>query len=143
MIPGQIAFERLGLLRNDALGDTLLTLPVASTVKQFAPSIEVELICQDAFRSLLEPHPDLDAVIADPGGSAAALAGVIRSRRYDAIVVLRPTPRNARAAFLARVPLRVGTAWRAYGWLFNTRWYGHRRQNEYHEVEYNLQLLYR
>ncbi|MFC1500152.1 glycosyltransferase family 9 protein [Candidatus Zixiibacteriota bacterium] len=143
MIPGSIAIKRLGILRNDALGDTLLTLPVASAVKQFEPATEVELICHESFSSLFKAHPDLDAVIADPGGSSFDLARLLRERHYDAILVLRPTPRNARAAFFARVPMRVGTAYRAYGMLFNTRWYGHRKLNEHHEVEYNLQLLRR
>jgi len=143
VIPGSIAVKRLGLLRNDALGDTLLTLPVASAVKQFEPATEVELICQDTFVPLFETHPDLDAVIADPGGSSWKLARILRQRHYDAILVLRPTPRNAQAAFFARVPVRVGTAYRGYGMLFNTRWYGHRKMNEHHEVEYNLQLLTR
>jgi len=143
VIPGGIPFRRLALLRNDALGDTLLTMPVASAVKQYEPSVAVELICQEAFQPLLSAHPDLDAVHTDPGGSAAVLARMIRDRSYDAIIVLRPTPRNARAAFLARVPVRVGTAWRGYGMLFNTRWYGHRKLNQLHEVDYNLQLLAR
>jgi len=143
VIPGSIRIKRLGLLRNDALGDTLLTLPVANAVKQYEPSIEVELICQEAFQPLLKGHHDLDAVHADPGGSARALARLIRARHFDALLVLRPTPRNAQAAFLARVPVRVGTAWRAYGLLFNVRWYGHRKLNQLHEVECNLQLLAR
>jgi len=143
VIPGSIAVKRLGILRNDALGDTLLTLPVASAVKQFEPATEVELICQGTFSPLFETHPDLDAVITDPGGSSLELARILRQRHYDAILVLRPTLRNARAAFFARIPVRVGTAYRAYGMLFNTRWYGHRKLNEHHEVEYNLQLLNR
>jgi len=143
VIPGSIGVRRLGLLRNDALGDTLLTLPVASAVKQYEPSVEVELICQEAYQPLLKGHPDLDAVHADPGGSARALARIIKARHYDALLVLRPTPRNAQAAWLARVPVRVGTAWRAYGLLFNVRWYGHRKLNQLHEVECNLQLLAR
>ncbi|MFC1530146.1 glycosyltransferase family 9 protein [Gemmatimonadota bacterium] len=143
MIPGSIAIRRLGLLRNDALGDTLLTLPVATAVKQYEPLIEVELICQEAYQPLLKGHPDLDAVHADPGGSSRALARLLRARKYDALLVLRPTPRNARAAWLARVPVRVGTAWRAYGMLFNVRWFGHRKLNQLHEVECNLHLLAR
>lgn len=143
MIPGSIAVNRLGLLRNDALGDTLLTLPVASAVKLYEPAIEVELICQEAFTPLLGAHPDLNAVIADPGGSSLGLARILRERRYDAVLVLRPTLRNAWAAFIARIPVRAGTAYRGYGMLFNTRWYGHRKLNEHHEVKYNMQLLAR
>jgi len=141
MIVGERLVNRIGLLRNDALGDTILTLAVASATKQLDRSVEVELVCDGAYMQLLAAHPDLDAVVADPGGPAADLARLLASRNYDALLVLRPTPRNAWAAFRARIPLRVGTAFRAYGLLFNVRWYGHRKTNERHEVEYNLELL--
>lgn len=143
MIPPGLSISRLGILRNDALGDTLLVLPVATAAKQYNRSMEVELICGEAFKGLLEEHPDLDEVVVDPGGDAGALARVLKDRKYDALLVLRPTPRNAWAAYRARVPLRIGTAFRTYGILFNVRWYGHRKNNELHEIEYNLKLLER
>ena len=135
--------SRLGLLRNDALGDTLLALPVASAARRINRTIEVELVCAPELVDLMRAHPDLSDVVADPGGDARGLARVLRRRRYEAILVLRPTPRNALAAFLAGIPVRVGTAWRFYGTLFNLRWHGHRRFNERHEIEYNLLLLQR
>lgn len=141
MIPRAGRIDRIGLLRNDALGDTLLVLPVATALKRYDRELEVELVCNDAFVDLMTTHPDLDASVADPGGTARELAKVLRERRYDAIIVLRPTPRNAWACYRARIPIRVGTAFRFYGPLFNYRWYGHRRKNRMHEVDYNLELL--
>jgi len=141
MIHGEVSIERLGLLRNDALGDTLLVLPVASAVKQIDSGVHVELVCNGAFTELLSAHPDLDDVHADPGGRVGVLSRLLKSRRFDALLVMRPTPRNALAAVWANIPLRVGTANRFYGPLFNVRWYGHRSRNLQHEVLYNLELL--
>ena len=132
MIPGANSVGQVGLLRNDALGDTLLVLPAAAAIKRYDRNIRVELVCDPAYVDLLRAHPDLDEVIADPGGKAGELARTLRSRRYDALLVLRPTPRNAWAALLARVPLRIGTGYRAYSILFNRRWFGHRRTNLKH-----------
>ena len=143
MIVGDKPLSRIGLLRNDALGDTILTLAVATAAKHYDRELKVELVCNGAFTQLLESHPDLDAVVADPGGSSTDLARLLKSRGYDALLVLRPDLRNAMAAYRARVPLRVGTAYRAYGLLFNVRWYGHRKKNDKHEIEYNLDLLER
>ena len=143
MIPGANSVGQVGLLRNDALGDTLLVLPAATAIKRYDRNIRVELVCDPAYVDLLRAHPDLDEVIADPGGKAGELARTLRSRRYDALLVLRPTPRNAWAALLARVPLRIGTGYRAYSILFNRRWFGHRRTNLKHEAEYNLELVRR
>ena len=135
--------KRIGLLRNDALGDTLLTLPAATAMKRHDRTVEVELICDAAFKDLMSSHPDLDGVVPDTGAPAGRFARQLRERDYDAILVLRPTPRNAWAAFRARIPVRAGTAYRFYGLLFNVRWYGHRKTNERHEAEYNLDLLER
>lgn len=143
MIARGRTLSRIGLLRNDALGDTLLTLPVATALKRYDPAVEVELICDPAFKGLMQSHPDLDAVLPDEGGPARRFARRLRQRRYDAVLVLRPAPRNAWAVFRARIPLRAGTAYRFYGPLFNVRWYGHRKNNRRHEVEYNIELLER
>ncbi len=132
---------RIGLLRNDALGDTLLCLPVATAARRLGRETEVELVCAPGLVDLMRAHPDLSEAVADPGGRAADLARVLRSRDYGALLVLRPTPRNALAALMAGIPLRAGTAWRFYGPLFNVRWWGHRKENLRHEVEYNLELL--
>ena len=141
MIPGAATVGHVGLLRNDALGDTLLVLPAATAIKRYDRNIRVELVCDPAYADLLRAHPDLDDVVADPGGSARELAQTLRAQRYDALLVLRPTPRNTWAAFRARVPLRIGTGYRAYSVLFNRRWFGHRRTNQKHEAEYNLELV--
>jgi ADP-heptose:LPS heptosyltransferase len=43
--------------------------------------------------------------------------------------------------FLAGIPLRVGSGYRAYGVLFNRRVFTHRKTGERHEADYNLELL--
>jgi ADP-heptose:LPS heptosyltransferase len=139
ILPGE-AVDRVGLIRNDGLGDTLLALPVATALKRFDKEIQVELICRSDYTDLMQAHPDVDAVIGDPGGSAADLARELRLRQYDAVIVLRPTPRNAWAAFRARIPIRVGTAYRAYSLLFTMFWHRHRKKNIRHEVEYNVEM---
>jgi lipopolysaccharide heptosyltransferase II len=76
----------------------------------------------------------------------AGLAGFFRlvrevkTRSFDAALILRPTLRVALIAWLAGVGLRAGTAYRAYGFLFNRRIREHRRSGEKHELEYNLSL---
>ena len=62
-------------------------------------------------------------------------------RRYRLVIFVHPTLSLAIAGFLARVPLRLGTGWRLYSFLFNVRWWEHRKDNKFHELEYNLHLL--
>ncbi len=138
---GEKPLERLGLLSSDTLRETVLTLAVATAAKQYDRAIQVDLICDSAYAQLLEAHPDLDDVVADTGGSSAELTLLLKSHRYDALILLQPNLRNAMAAFRARIPMRVGPVFRAYGLLFNVRWYGRRRKNEKHEIEYSLEML--
>jgi ADP-heptose:LPS heptosyltransferase len=64
-------------------------------------------------------------------------------RNAKAEVVFFPSPRFglALAAFLARVPVRIGTGFRWYSFLFNKRVYEHRKTAEHHEAVYNLRML--
>jgi ADP-heptose:LPS heptosyltransferase len=94
-------------------------------------------------------HPDVDHVELDPlEAKGSGLRGVcqlarqIRRLGCDAAVVVHPTPRLALAVYLAGVPVRVGTAYRAYSLLFNRRVHEHRRRPPWkHETVYNLNLL--
>jgi len=65
----------------------------------------------------------------------------LRAGRFGAAIIVHPTARLALLVFLARIPVRVGTGYRTYSFLFNRRVYTHRKTAERHEVEYNLDLL--
>ena len=99
--------ERLGLLSSDTLRETVLTLAVATAVKRYDRAIQVDLICDSAYAHLLKAHPDLDDVVADTGGSSTDLAHLLKSHRYDALILFQPNLRKAMAAFRARIPMRV------------------------------------
>ena len=43
--------------------------------------------------------------------------------------------------FFAKIPIRVGTGFRLYSFLFNKKVYEHRKYGARHELEYNLNLL--
>lgn len=70
-----------------------------------------------------------------------AMLSILRREKPDAVVVVHPTFRLALLMWLAGVPLRIGTGYRFYSFLFNRRVYEHRKDAHRHELEYNLQLL--
>ncbi|MBN1397203.1 MAG: glycosyltransferase family 9 protein [Bacteroidetes bacterium] len=65
----------------------------------------------------------------------------IRNAHFDAAVIAYPRFRIALLLKLAGIPLRIGTGYRWYSFLFNKRIYEHRKTVEKHEAEYNLSLL--
>lgn len=69
------------------------------------------------------------------------LVASIRTGKFDVVFHTHPRFRLALMTWLARVPVRVGTGYRWYSFLFNKRVFEHRKDAAYHELEYNLHLL--
>lgn len=137
---------RILLVRTDHLGDMLLTLPMAQVIRRVHPSWRVAVLASPANREAAEHHPDVDEVLTDIEAKHSgfrALRPLVRTLagRFDAAVLVHPTPRLAAALWLARVPLRVGSAYRAYSFLLNRRIRQHRRGRDVHEAMLNLELL--
>jgi ADP-heptose:LPS heptosyltransferase len=66
---------------------------------------------------------------------------ILKEKSFDAVVVVYPRLRLAWLMFRSGIPLRIGTGYRYYSFLFNHKVYEHRRDAKRHEVEYNLNLL--
>jgi len=84
----------------------------------------------------------VDAVeLLEPGEGVFKLADRLRGLKADVFIILYPRPRQVLAAWLAGIPIRVGTAYRWYGYFLNRRVKVHRSLCDRHEVEYNLDLV--
>ncbi len=137
------------VVRTDHLGDMLLTLPVVSVLKGAYPDCRVTVLASAVNAEAARHHPEVDAVIIDPlEAKGSGLRGVrsltrqIRRLGCDVAIVVHPTPRLALAVWLARVPMRIGTGYRAYSLLFTHRVHEHRRRPPWkHEAVYNVNLL--
>jgi heptosyltransferase-3 len=137
------------IVRTDHLGDMLLTLPAVHALKAARPGCRVTVLASAANAEAARHDPEVDGVEVDPlEAKGSGLRGVwrlarrIRQLGCDAAVIVHPTPRLALAVYFAAVPLRVGTAYRAYSWLFNRRVRQHRRRPPWkHESQYNVDLL--
>jgi len=137
------------IARTDHLGDMLLTLPAVQALKLAFPECRITVLASAANAEAARHHSAVDHVEVDPleaKGSglrgARRLARQIQRLGCNAVVVAHPTPRLALAVWLARVPIRVGTAYRAYSFCFNRRVHEHRRRPPWkHEAVYNLKLL--
>lgn len=66
---------------------------------------------------------------------------IIKEKTFDAAIVVYPRLRLAWLMFWSGIPVRIGTGFRYYSFLFNRKVFEHRRDAKRHEVEYNLNLL--
>ncbi len=139
--------SRLLVVRTDRLGDVILSLPVVTALKEAYPGCSLALLTSPPIAPLVQHHPDLDEVLVDdPAHAHRGVAGwlrlvrSLRARDFDVAILLHPTLRLA-LALAASVPVRLGTAYRAYSLLFTTRVPVHRKDVARHEVDLNLDLV--
>ncbi len=117
----------------------VLTLPLCLALKRCCPNSEIVLIANSYTAPLIENSPAFDrAVFID---SLPDFQSFLEKEKIGVAFFPRPRFKEALAAFKARVPLRVGSAYRAYSVLFNKMIRDHRKNARYHEAEYNVRML--
>lgn len=129
------------IVRPDGIGDLILSLPVASQLRQLLPGVKIGFLTNPITAPILERHPDIDYVrtvrVTDPSRTLrAAFSGGV-----DAAIFLKPFRRLMWAAYVVRVPIRVATGFRWYSLLANRRVFEHRSDFMRHESDYNVEML--
>lgn len=131
--------------RPDAIGDVVLTLPVAGRLKQHFPGCRVVLIGRAYTAPVAAACPwvdaflNLDDLLRRPNDEQVATL-----RSYGAAAILHVFPHKvlARLAHQAGIPVRIGTRNRWFHWLRCNRLVAlSRRHSPLHEAQLNLELL--
>lgn len=137
--------RRILIVRTDRLGDVVLTLPLLPALRRCFPDAHIAMLLKHYTGEILEGNPFVDEVIwYDEGGTPVpfrTMCRFLRRKEFDAAVVVYPRHRLAWLMACAGIPVRVGTGYRYYSFLFNRRVYEHRSDARKHEVEYNFGLL--
>ena len=136
-------YRRFLIVRTDRIGDVILTLPMARVLKRCRPGAHVAMMIHSYTSELAGSDPDVDQVIPvdSHSPSFARTIAELRRSRFDVVFHTNPRPRFALITALAGIPVRVGTGYRWYSFLFNRRVFEHRKDARRHELEYNLNLL--
>jgi len=136
--------EKFLIVRTDRIGDLILSTPVAEVLKRSYPKSRVTMLVSPYTKELLKNNPWVDEVITDDDvgfRDSLKLLRTLRGKRFDIVVLLRPTLRLALLLFLSDIEIRIGTGYRAYQFFFNQKIYQHRKTIKKHELEYNLDML--
>ena len=131
--------------RTDAIGDVVLTLPVAGWLKQQHPGCRVVLIGRAYTAAVAAACPWVDEFLNVDElwqlSEKDQLAS-LQSQAPTAIIHVFPSKRLAKLAKLARIPMRIGTRNRLFHWLTCNRLVAlSRRHSPLHEAQLNLALL--
>ncbi len=133
--------KRVLVIRTDRIGDLLLTTPLLEILKSGLPHVTIDVLTRNYTRPILNNNPHLNKVISLDDYSLNGLTTAIRHNEYDVCILAYPRFSLAWMAFRAGIPIRIGTAYRWYSFLFTHRVHHHRRKVEKHEADYNLDLL--
>ena len=123
--------HRIALLKPSALGDIVHSLPVLAALRRRFPAAHLTWIVNSGYRSLLEGHPDLDAILpfdrgAVRGGLRKALSSYagffkeLRRQRFDLVIDLQGLLRTGIMALASGASRHVGlaSAAKAQRWFY-------------------------
>jgi heptosyltransferase-3 len=131
--------------RTDAIGDVVLTLPVAGQLKQLFPGCRVVLIGRSYTAAVAAACPWVDDFLTlDELERLPPLEQLDRLRSFAAAAIIHVFPNKllARLAQQAKIPVRIGTRNRLFHWLTCNRLVAlSRRHSPLHEAQLNLTLL--
>lgn len=135
------------VVRNDKLGDFMLSLPVFAALKSNLDQCELHALVPEYTREMAAACPWIDRIILDPGrdsgiGGLRKLGHILRGQQYHATIVLFSTTRIALATLFAGIPDRFAPATKIAQILYNHRITQRRSRSLKPEYEYNLDLAY-
>lgn len=137
--------KKLLIVRNDKLGDFMLSLPTLALLRAALPATELEVLLPEYTREIALASGYIDAVIHDPGHNAPpghyrALRQQLKLARYDAVLTLFSTTRIGWCVYHAGIPYRLAPATKLAQFFYNRRLIQHRSQSTQPEFAYNLEL---
>lgn len=137
---------KLLVVRNDKLGDFMLTWPALALLRASLPQAELHLLVREYTRPMAELCPWVDDIVLMPEedsrfGNWRALVQCLRPRGYDAVITLFSTGTVATACLAANIPYRLAPATKAAQVFYNRRLKQRRSRSEKPEWEYNVDLV--
>lgn len=136
------SIKRILLIRTDRIGDVVLSLPMLPLLKKKFSKASITVMVRSYTKELVEHHSSVDEVILwDEKKGVFDYVNLMKRKQFDLVIIPYPRFNIALTTFLARIPIRVGTGYRWYSFLFNKKIYEHRKDAKRHEAEYNLNLL--
>ncbi len=135
--------RRVLIVRNDRIGDLMLTLPALEALRSALPQAHLSLLASSYAAPLMRGSQLVDECIEDdPTWTARDLAHQLKLRRFDTAIVINANTRNALSVWRAGIRRRVGWAYKPTSWIFsNHRVRLHRSRPPVHESEFAMEFV--
>jgi len=144
------------VVRNDGLGDLILTLPLLSSIKKQLPDSKITLLIKKNLISVVELFECVDNYVIDEGillkrdfhkfdsierkKRQQHLSAQLKEMKFDLAVIPYSEYQSAKVIYFSGIPLRMGSIRKPHFFFFN-RWFKYSRKNS-DLTEYQLNLKY-
>lgn len=136
-----MAISHIVICRTDNIGDVILTLPLTAYIKQRFPGVKISFLCRAYAAAVVRYCSTVDAVIEME--SLADPAAYFAQSDIDVVIFAQLDKRLAAAAHKARIPVRIGNAYRTWfnWWHCNRPVHFTRGGSDSHEAQLNFKYL--
>jgi len=137
--------RRILLVRNDRIGDLVLTMPAFEAAHRSWPKAHLTALVNPYAAPLLAGARIVDELlVVDPKENVGVLANRLKAMQFDAAIVFSTNTRNCLAVWLARIPQRVCWGCKPIGFLTGNRRVAVRRSHPpIHETDFTLAFVRR
>ena len=126
--------------RTDSIGDVVLTLPLATLLKQAFPHLVIGFMGVKYTQAVIEACSAVDIFIDVEDFKTKEIT--LDGKKPDCIIHVLPSKRIAKRAKQLQIPHRIGTINRLFHWLTCNHLVRLSRKNSpLHEAQLNLKLL--
>ena len=137
--------SKIFIVRNDKLGDFMLSYPTFALIKQYMPNVELHALVNRYTQPMAEVCEYIDKIKIDPGPKGKTsdfikFLSEIRTENYDAVITLFSTSRIGILLAISRIPYRLAPATKIAQIFYNHRVKQRRSISEKPEYVYNLEL---
>lgn len=110
------ATPRILICRMSAIGDAILTMPVACALREEFPGAHIAWVVEKKAAPMIRGHQTLDQVIEFERGWMGSLKGIravrdeLQSHQFDVTIDCQGLTKSSLAAWLSGAPQRIGFA---------------------------------
>ncbi|WDF78715.1 glycosyltransferase family 9 protein [Mucilaginibacter sp. KACC 22773] len=143
--PLKTKIQHILISRTDAIGDVVLTLPIAAYIKELLPGSVVSFLGRTYTQPVINTCAAVDIFInydEIKKLSEAEQIDYLKGKKIDVIIHVFPNKHVAQIARAASIKLRIGTKNRVFHWFTCNKLVKlSRKKSDLHEAQLNLILL--
>ena len=145
---GFSSMQKLLVIRNDKLGDFVLSFPALAMLKKSVPNLRIVALVPKYTAPLAEICPYIDEIILDATDKKNLVETdrtlqAIKAQRFDAVISFVSDWYNAKLTWKSGIPYRLAPATKLFQFMYNRRLTQRRSRSEKAEFEYNMDLASR